>query len=404
MFLMSLALLQMAHPWAQPPTLLFASAARIDQQDLSRVMEDPRIRSFDLSPDGRVMAFLAVAGLKVGAPLSVLLVDIDTKKIVGSRELGPSASTSVGGTDFREQVVYSSDQQYLVVQDLHEIRVLDARTLETARTIGNDSLERGAIPLRVLGASKSDVFACAFGAVPQPAEFQAFPVQVAVVDVSTGKILGRFGAEDVPQTISPNGDLLAISSWRGPRRGVVPLQVFDRNGQKVAELADGFSFREDAGPSKPLGRVQGRFLSNEEIIVSPDEHFDTTGHLSGDSLRVLTILGNQSPHDLTPRHYMPQGEMVVSADGRTVLVTNWYVPARILAQPHGVIPPSSGPEVLILQRDGMLHVASTLPAPGLGQGFLGRLSTQTVRLSSDGSVLAIAQDRGITVLTRNTHP
>jgi hypothetical protein len=396
--LVVLALLQASSLCAQPSPQ-FASAARVDKQFLSGLIVDPVIRSFDLSPDGKLIAVLVVAGLNVKAPLWLVTVDRSTKGIAASRELGPSASTSVGGLDFSEQVLYSSDQQYLVVQDLQEIRVLDARTLEPLRTIANPSRERGQVPLLVLGASNSDVFVCAFGAAQQPYGFHPTPAQVAVVDVSSGKVLGEWAAEDVPQAISPNGDLIAVSSWGATHRGVVPLHMFDRTGRKVAELADGFSFSEDADQPKPMGRVMAAFLSNQEIVLSPDAHFDKTGHHSGDSLRLLTIAYKQPQQSVTPRHYMSEGGLAGSADGRTVVATSRYVPPRILAQPHGVISMSS-PELLILRRDGGLHFDSALPTPGLGSGFGGRLANRNPRVSSDGSVVAIAQDGGVTVLIR----
>ena len=163
------------------------------------------------------------------------------------------------------------------------IRVFDSKSFEPVRTISSPSSSAALLPLFITGASNKDVFACAFGSEQNlNPRFHTTAVQVEVVDISSGAVLGQWASDDVPQSISPNGDLIAVSSLQA-QQGVLPLSVVDVHGQKVTELTGGYSFK-DADQSKPLGRVIGLFMGSQELLLAPDENVDPTGHHSGESL------------------------------------------------------------------------------------------------------------------------
>jgi hypothetical protein len=384
-------LLQMSYICGQTGPKL-VPVSEITDKSLNSVVNDAIVISFHLSPDGKQLAILAIAGPKLG-PLWLTIVDTKTTRVAASKELGPSTWPT---SDFLHQVRYSSDQKYLVVQDLQHIRVLDAGSLETLRTISGPATMDRQMPLFIVGAGQSDIFACAFGSEQQPKYgFRPTPVQVQVVDVSSGKILGAWASEDVPQSVSPNGALIAVSSWQTPnRRGVVPLAVFDTNGRKVADLDDGFSFSKSADGSKPLGRVLGGFVSNQEILLVPDEHTDEAGRHSGETIKLVSVATQQIEQSVKPEHFAPTGKPAISNDGKTILVISFYIPPRLLAQPHGARNGGEG-KLLILTRDPKLQVDSSVPIDSL---------TQEPRVSSDGSVIAIRHyNRDVTVLMRSSH-
>lgn len=386
--------------WARTD-MSFAPAARIDESSLSSLIGNPIIQSFDLSSDGKTVALLVVAGSKIGAPLWLVTEDIAAGRVIASHELGASVFPAGG---FASQVRYASDQVHLVVQDLRTIRVFDSKSLEPLRTISPPPGKGPLVPLFVTEASNKDVFVCAFGPEQKlNPRLHTTPVQIEIVDISSGERLGEWASEDVPQSISPDGDLIAVSSLQ-TQRGVLPLNVFDVHGQKVAELTGGFSFK-DADPSKPLGRVLGLFVGDRELLLTPDENVDSTGHHSGDSLQLVSVTGKQVQvqQSIKPRHYAPTGEMATSADHRTLVALSWYVPARLLARHEGPLPASS-PEVLVLGRGKSLQMDAGLSIHGFGLKVSGWLENRRPRVSSDGSVLAIAQDSGVTVLTRNPTP
>jgi hypothetical protein len=121
--------------------------------------------------------------------------------------------------------------------------------------------------------------------------------------------------------------------------------------------------------------------------------------LSGDSLQLVNLTGKQIQQSIKPRHYGPTGELAVSADMKTALAVSWYVPAHSLA--HEGPLPTSTPELLVLRLGANLHLDAALPIHGYGLKASGWLENRRPRISSDGSIIAVAQDSGVTVLARN---
>ena len=389
-------MLQPSLIWAQT-NASYAPAVRIDESTLSSVITSPSVESFDLSPDGKTVALLVATGFKAQAPLWLVTEEIATKRFTAPRQIG---HLTILNSNFSPQVRYTSDQRYLVVQDFQTIRVFDSKSFEPVRTISSPSSGASLLPLFITGASNKNVFVCAFGSEQNlNPRFHTTPVQVEVVDVSSGTVLGEWASEDVPQSISPNGDLIAVSLLQA-QQGVLPLSVVDVHGQKVTEFTGGYSFK-DADQSKPLGRVIGLFMGSQELLLAPDENVDQTGHHSGESLQLVSMTGKVE-QSIKPRHFGSTGELAASADQKTALALSWYVPARALA--HEGALPASTPEVLVLGRGASLHLDSAIPIEGLGLRGGGWLENRRPRLSSDGSVIAVAQRSGVTVLSRNPLP
>jgi hypothetical protein len=183
-----------------------------------------------------------------------------------------------------------------------------------------------------------------------------------------------------------------VSSWEAPsQRLVVPLAVFDKNGVKIAHLDDGFSFSKSEKQSKPLGRVLGRFLDEQEIVVIPDQHLDHTGHHSGDSLKLFSLSSHAPQESLKPDHFSPTGSLAVSDDGKSILINSFYIPPEVLANPDGRRNGGDG-KLFVIVSAPKLRVASTVPIDSLAQ---------EVRVSSDGSVIALRHyNRDITILMK----
>jgi hypothetical protein len=385
---------------AQAPVAL-AIRARIERSSLDEFGSSPQIASYDLSADGKTVALLVVANANVGAPLWLLTEDVSAKQVISKIDLGAS-TFPLGG--FALQVLFASDQQYLVVQDLQQIRVFDAHSLKLVRTIAGPSTQPSQPPLFVVVASRADVAVCAFGS-PVPPEFgvHTTPTQLKVVEVSSGKLLGEWASDDLPQTISANGKMVAISSSR-VQKGVLPLSVFDVEGNRLADFDGGFSFRKVSDTSKPLGRVRGLFVGDKEILLVPDENVDASGHPSGNSLQLVGITSKQIQETIKPQNFESAGEMVISGDQKTILVISWYIPAGIFRNQERVLPNSSSPELLVFEKGVAWRTVGSFSIPKSGLGLSGWLEGRRPRLSSDGSVIAIAQNGGITILTKSSSP
>ena len=55
--------------------------------------------------------------------------------------------------------------------------------------------------------------------------------------------------------------------------------------------------------AQTIGRIVGRFLSDEEILLSPDSNFDRSRQHSGDSLQIV---------------HVPDGKIVQGAETRSI--------------------------------------------------------------------------------------
>jgi len=370
----------------------------VDKASLQGIINNPMIASFDLSPDGKTIALLAFSGAKVGGSLWLVLQDVPSGKTVLSREIGVRIFPT---GNFAPQVLFSADQRYLVVQNLQRVLVLNAANLNEERTIAAPPGQSALHPLMIIGAAVRDVFVCAFGAWGQFEVLpHATPAQLYVVDVSTGEEIASWKAEDVPQSISADGTLVAISSWQDLRNGVVPVAIFESSGKRIAEMDGGFSFRNAENLSKPIGRIIGIFVGNNDILLSPDGNTDSTGHRSGERLELVNLSNPVTRQDVRPSDFGPSGEMAISGDQKTLLAVSWRVPARVARHEHWPLPASSSPKVFILGRNHDFHVETMLSVHPIGLAT-GGPDTQRPRISSDGQLIAMAQNGGIAVLARS---
>jgi hypothetical protein len=287
----------------------------------------------------------------------------------------------------------------LIVQDLQTVRVFDCEGLKLVRTISPSPGKDPIAPLFVTRASNKDIVMCAFGKQEQfNLRCHTTPAEIEIIDLGSGERLAGWTSEDIPQSISPDGDLIAVSSSQA-QRGVLPLKVLDTHGHKVAEMTGGFSFK-DASPSSPVGRVIGLFVGHRELLLSPDEHFDQSGHSSGDSLQLVRLTENQVEveQSIKPPHYRSTGEMATAANHKVVVALSWYVPDRALA--HEGPMPNLLPEMHIFGRGNRFHMEAALPIHADGLRMSGRMENRRPRISADGSIIAIAQDTGVMVLRK----
>jgi hypothetical protein len=396
--LLVVALLVQSHTSATRPRQPYAPLARIDEEALRGLVDDPLIESFDLSPDGRTVALLVASGLGMQAPLVLVKYDVATKHFGAAHPIG---HVTIENPNFSPQVLYAGAGKYLVIHDFREVRVLDAATLQVRRTIGGPPDGQQEIPLFIAVASGTDVVVCAFG----PAErsnprFHMTAVHVEVVDASSGARLGEWSSADVPQAISADGQLIAVSSLY-PIRGLLPLDIVDVHGSRVASLADGFGF-DGSGPSV-VGRVCGIFVGTRELLLTADGTVDRAGHHSSDTIELVSIVGQEAhvKENLEPPRYGSQGALAVSATGETAVAVSWYLPPAVLAQTESPVPASS-PELLVFQRHQSfrLDAVLTLPMRGGGLRTMGWPQSWLPRLSADGSVIAIAQYDAIELFSK----
>lgn len=379
----------------QSPAATLVKIQRVDEATLPETIPEPSIVAFDISPDGSLLAML-VQSMSSDAPQMWLVVEqTKTGTIVKQAQLGPAAAIL---SDYAPHVRFTRDQKFLVVQDLQRVVVVSTTDYSVMGKIAADPSSPAQVPVSILGAADNDIFAISFG-TGQRGQFEVGidPVHVLIADMSRGKKIADWDASDIPQSISPTGSLIAFSDWN-VNDSFLGVQIVDtRTGKKVATLNGGYGFPKTTGYTDAIGEVIGKFVSEDQILLSPNESWDRTGHYAGKSLKVVHIPDGKTVREFTPVNYGPTGEVIVSANRQKFATVSMYIsPANAIGR---VTLPGAGAELFeFALRETSPELVAKISANGLQANAGGEMLRPSV--SSDGSVIAIAQNEGVTVLAK----
>jgi hypothetical protein len=379
--------------------------ARVDEQTLAGVVANARIQAYDLSPDGRRVALFVVSGDHIQAPSFIVMVSAADSQILKQVHLGTSRQYVQG---YAPQVAFAANGRLLVVQDGQTVNVFDAATLAAVRTIAPDTGSRFDVPAAIATSVKSATVAISFGTGAAVINYMdKQPVHIAMVDVSTGKQVGAWDADDVPFSISPNAEYVALSDHSTSSR-VMGVAILDtRTGSRLITLTGGFPNRAGGypdwkGTSKDQfwTRIIAKFISDDELVMTPDGNKDQSGSDIGASLKVVRFKDTQVTQEITPENYGPTGEIAVSANQNTFVAISRYIAPKYLTH-HLRVPPDSKPELLVFRRRQILELETrTHLRPLLTLRMRGPFEIADLRISADGSVISVAEDYGVTILTR----
>ena len=364
------------------------------------------IQAFDISPDGSLLAVLFQSESQSDSWLRILVENVVTGRALMDLKLPTGARPDRSDLPpwYVPHVEFSADQKLLAVQDWENIRVVSLSNFQVARTLASMNKELR-VPFSILRASTNNLFLVSYGKAGsfRSSGFNDLTnprVHNELVDVSTGKIQSGWESMDLPQSLSPDGKRAAVSDWETSNI-VVEVGIVDTHtGQNLKTLHSGYKF------GKPwervqTGRVIGKFLSDDEILLSPDEHIDSTGHKSGDALRIMRVSDGQVVHEIHPDNFGPLGEVITSASRDCFAMLNWYISPGILKR--DLAPPEgSRPELIVFPDPAKArsYAISQLSLTTLVTNqYLG--TTYSPRISNGASAVAVAQDGGVTVFQRN---
>ena len=393
-FLAGLSLASLATP--SGATTTFQRIARVEDVDLAQAVAEPRMYAFDLSPSGRTLALLVTSGNSLQPARWILLIDARSGHVLRRCQTWRSAAAPVSEHYYPPQVLFTPDERFLVVREQEQVKTVDLATLRTVRTLAARDGE-ARVPISICRSSRSSLFAITFGTGTRTAEYEKASVHVEVIDVSDGSRRGSWEADDIPQTLSPDGTLAALSDWNVGGT-LLRLRVVNSNsGRTVAVLDGGFRFNK-RDPGRIGGRITGRFVSDDEILLSPDGGWDRSGRYAGGCLRIVhvpdgTVLRELRRDDGNP--FGPTGDATISDDGQTVVAVSWYLPPRFYTHPHEAPPIGSGPELLVFLKNREFRSSAIVRPSGAG-GRIGG-AVLPLGLASDGSVIAVEENFGITV-------
>jgi len=363
------------------------------------------IQAFDISPDGSLLAVLFQSESQHDSWLRILIENVGTGAALMDLKLPTDARPDHWDLPpwYVPHVVFSGDQNLLAVQDWANIRVVSLSSFQIVRTLASKNNQLR-VPFSILSAAKNDLFLVSYGK-PGSSKITGYndlmnpQVHNELVDLATGQAQSSWESVDIPQSLSPDGKLAAVSDWETSSI-LVEVEIVDaQTGQKLKTLHSGYKF------GKPwervqTGRVIGKFLSDYEILLSPDEHIDSTGHKSGDALRILRVSDGQLVREIRPDNFGPLGDVITSASHDCFALLSWYISPGI-AKRDLEPPEGSRPELLVFPdpRKNRSYTISNLSIDALVTNqYFG--TTYSPRISNGGSVVAVAQDGGVTVFRR----
>ena len=367
------------------------------------------VQAFDLSPDGKQLAVLSQSGSAHNSWLRIVIEDAGTGK--GLMNLKIDAGTR---PDLQQlppwyipHVEFSADQRFLVVQDWVNVRIVNLSNFQLERTFISASKQLN-VPFSILAASKNDLFLLTYGTGLPPTgkkdegsdDLVNPRVHNELVDISTGQRQSSWESSDIPQSLSADGKLAAVSEWE-ESTPLVEIELVDaQTGQKLKTLNSGFRFRKPWAPGVS-GRVRAKFLNDDEILLSPDEHVDSTGHHSGDALKIVRVPDGQPVRKIRLPHFGPTGDITISANRGCFAIVNWYISPGNAKRD---LAPTEPPSLLIFPNPLKAFSYMILQSqPNNSSGLEinpGREDWQ-VRIANNASTVATTGDREVILFRRN---
>ncbi|HET9132207.1 MAG TPA: hypothetical protein VFO86_14730 [Terriglobia bacterium] len=352
------------------------------------------IQAFDISPDGNLLALLfeseSAKNGWVRIEIQSLAREMVLKDLKFAVDLRPDEQHFPWYVPHLE---FSADQRFLVIQDSHSIRVLSLANYQVERTFTSPRKELS-LPSSIAGAASGDRFLVSYGRnVPNRSALDTLrsPLNYnELIDISDGSRFPGWESQDIPESISPDGKLALVSDW-SENKNLVEIGIVETlTGKPLVKLHSGFAYKKP-WDADPVGIVVGRFLSNSEVLLSPDGHFDKSGHKAGKGFKVIRISDGRVLREMRPDYFGPTGDLGTSSNRNTFFSPNVYSsPAD--ARVHDVF--DKMPELLIYKDLLSKPKTYRLAFPNTEGPFL------TARVSNDASVVAVGLEEGITIFQR----
>jgi hypothetical protein len=367
---------------ADQPKLAVRLTAEVAPSSLPESGKDSRITAFDVAPDGSRLAVLYMTWpSRTSFRLLVATWDIHSNAVVEHAQIGVHGVLAPSGPLIDDEVTFTADKKYLLVLGLGKVWILDAGTCDVVQSIESPRPGLGP-PVHILTAGGSAV------AVIYRQGYNEF--YTALFEIPDAKMIAGWQSSAFPQSFSPNGKLaVGPDAERYNQGGVKNLLLMDaRTGATIKSISVGFGFKKWESDEEK-GSFTARFLDNEEVVITPDNMVDHTGHHSGNSVEVININENRVVREVAPKNFGPTGELAVSPDLRHFAVYSHNVSAFAKLS-DGLWPDFHKPELMLFTTD---DTKPELVIPDLkADGAVAHLRNMVLpRLSTDASVMAVAQ-------------
>jgi hypothetical protein len=352
--------------------------AEVAPSSLPEGTKDSRITAFDVAPDGSHLGLLYVTWPSFA--LSAAIWDIRSKAVVEHARIGLEAVRAPSAHLVDDEVTFTADKKYLLALGLGKVWILDASTCAVVRSIDSPRSEPGP-PVHILTVGSAV-------AVTYKQGYNQF--YVGLFEIPSAKMITGWQSSAFPQSFSPDGKLaVGPDAEHYNQGGVKNLLVMDaRTGVGIKSIPVSFGFKKWESNAEK-GSFAARFLDNDEVVVTPDNMTDHTGHHSGNSMEVINISKSRVVREITPKNFGPTGELAVSRDLSHFAVYSHNV-SGFAKLSDGLWPDFHKPELMLFTTD---ETKPELVIPDLkGDGAVAHLRNMVLpTLSADASVVAVAQ-------------
>jgi hypothetical protein len=340
-----------------------------------------QVRAFDVAPDGSAVAVLYASWGSsphpIGPELSIAMWDISSNKFAWKQRIATDTLSGAAQVHDVKEVIFTADQNHLLALGMNTVWSIDARSGAVLSSISPSDNESGApVQMKALGGA-------AVAITYSQNETGSFYTRL--IDAASGKQITGWLTSVIPQSFSQDGKLaITINPGQYDAGRVADLEVIDTTtGAKLRAIPVGVGF--EKRHSHDSMSAMARFLSSTQVVVAPDHMIDHPGKHAEYGLELIDVSDGRLVREIFPQYFRPTGELVVSENG------NKFVAYSVYASPRDFRLDSPRPKKLkvnlfIFSRDGTQEAT----IPNLYIGLAGGRG-EPLRLSSDGSVLAVSE-------------
>lgn len=337
-----------------------------------------QIKAFDLAPDGSSVAVLYASWGSSPHPtaseLWVAVWNISSNKLVWKQKLGTDTTSGAARIHDVKDLIFTSEQKHLLALAVKRVWCLDAKNGGTSVSIASPADVSGA-PVQIsalTGATAAVTYS----------QNEGSSFYTELVDASSGRKINRWATSAIPQSFSADGNLAVIIT---PRYGAVEVQVVDTSSGGTLRTFPVVVSSEKAHSRESVSAV-ARFLGDAQVVIAPSHKIDHSGNPAAYGLEVIDVSNGQLVHEISPQYFRPTGELVVSGDRNKFAVESIYARERdvLLDSPH---PKDLRVNLFVFSRD---NTTPETTIPNVYTGLAGGKG-EPLRLSSDGSVLAVSE-------------
>jgi hypothetical protein len=365
----------------------------IRPSDLPGVFSDILPEGFDLSPDGSqiAVAFETAVGHEQNS-IWIAVWNISTKNLLSKVEVdGPMATAELSMPPNVREVRYMPTGDKLIVQTgphLHLLQASDLTEILSLRPMQLPDTSRYGPSIRSFDISRDGRWLAVLTRAGRSSRTIA---GVQLVEIADGKVKGEWTTRDAPAAIalSEDGSTMLLSGFDDLGNKYGDVLLVDASTGKLMK-----SFQSGCSRTAACGASDARFWGNDRIVTVPKPATDSHGRTLARALRIFDIDSGKLLRQLDRPEFLSIGSFTIASNAAVLMTVNaWATPGEMA---NDLAFHRSKPELVAFNLDN--GVSKTVLHP-ISRGQPSNTVDQySLRVSTNGSLVAFFQDRNVKVL------